>query len=76
MPGRSNSDLPLPYSAVRDRSDDFAFLIIEASQYNADDIHDLPDDESTKCQELEDSCNGFAGINAVNAANPTEYKQG
>ena len=50
------------------RSDDFSFLVIEAAEDNADDINNLPDEEASTREELNDAGDDFAGVDTVHAA--------
>ena len=55
--------------------DNLTLLIIKASEYNPDHINHLPDDETTAGQELNDTGDDLAGIDAVYTAHAAENQQ-
>lgn len=57
-------------------SNSAAFLVIKAAAKDADDINDLPDDESATGQELDDTGDDFSGVDAVHTAKAAEDEQG
>lgn len=57
-------------------SDGASFLIIKAAADDADDIDDLPDDETTTGQKLDYTGSDLSGINAVNTAKTAKNEQG
>ena len=57
-------------------SDGTPFLVVKASQNDADDIYHLPNDKTTDGQELDDTGNNFTGIYTVYTTETAEKKQG
>lgn len=57
-------------------SDGAALFVIEASQNDADDINNLPDNKTAAGQKLNNTGNDFAGIDAVNAAEAAKNEKG
>ena len=50
-------------------------FIIKTSQHDAEHINDLPDEESTAGQELDDTGDDLAGIDAVHTADAAADQQ-
>ena len=73
-PGRNpalpDEILPLARRNPRFRSDldSLTFLIIKTAQHNAEHVDNLPDEEATTGEELDDTGDDLAGIDAVHAA--------
>ena len=73
-PGRNSAEpdeiLPLARRNPRFRLDldGLALLIIETTQHNAEYIDNLPDEEAATGEELDDTGDDLAGIDAVHTA--------
>ena len=56
-------------------SDGFSLFVIETSENDADNINDLPDDESATGQELYNTGGDLTGVDAVYTAKSAENQQ-
>ena len=55
--------------------DSLTLLIIKTAQHNAEHIDDLPDDETADGEELDDTGDYLAGVDAVHTAEAAEKQQ-